>query len=108
LVARPHGRREHLAGVVELREPGQKAADRLDHRHPRKVPIETPYDLSRCSPRSSRPTWRRETPNLTAFGADPQEQCKNGDWRNFPGFKNEGDCVSFVATGGKNPPATSP
>ena len=32
-----------------------------------------------------------------------QDQCKNGAWRNFPGFKNQGDCVSFVATGGKNP-----
>jgi hypothetical protein len=31
-------------------------------------------------------------------------QCTNGGWRNFPGFKNQGDCVSFVATGGKNPP----
>jgi hypothetical protein len=34
-----------------------------------------------------------------------KEECKNGGWRNFPGFKNEGDCVSFVATRGKNPPA---
>jgi hypothetical protein len=33
-----------------------------------------------------------------------KEQCKNGGWRNFPGFKNEGDCVGFVATKGKNPP----
>jgi hypothetical protein len=32
------------------------------------------------------------------------EQCKNGGWVQF-GFKNEGGCVSFVATGGKNPPA---
>jgi hypothetical protein len=31
-------------------------------------------------------------------------QCKNGGWRSFPGFKNEGDCVSFVASKGKNPP----
>jgi hypothetical protein len=31
-------------------------------------------------------------------------QCKNSGWRNFPGFKNQGDCVSFVATGGNNPP----
>jgi hypothetical protein len=32
--------------------------------------------------------------------------CKNGHWREFkePSFKNQGDCVSFVATGGKNPP----
>jgi hypothetical protein len=34
-----------------------------------------------------------------------KEECKNGGWRSFPGFKNQGDCVSFVATGGKNPPA---
>jgi hypothetical protein len=33
-----------------------------------------------------------------------KDQCTNGGWRNFPGFKNQGDCVSFVATGGKNPP----
>ncbi len=31
-------------------------------------------------------------------------QCKNGGWRNFPGFKNQGQCVSFVATGGKKQP----
>jgi hypothetical protein len=34
-----------------------------------------------------------------------KEQCKNGDWRNFGVFKNQGDCVRFVATGGKNPPS---
>jgi hypothetical protein len=33
-----------------------------------------------------------------------KDQCENGGWRNFPVFKNQGDCVSFVATGGKNPP----
>jgi hypothetical protein len=32
-------------------------------------------------------------------------QCLHGGWRNFPQFKNQGDCVSFVASGGKNPPA---
>ena len=34
-----------------------------------------------------------------------KDECKNGGWRNFGVFKNQGDCVSFVATGGKNPPA---
>jgi len=34
-----------------------------------------------------------------------KEQCKNGGWRSFGVFRNQGDCVSFVATGGKNPPA---
>ena len=32
-------------------------------------------------------------------------ECKNGGWRDFGVFKNQGDCVSFVASGGKNPPA---
>ena len=27
-----------------------------------------------------------------------KDQCKNGGWRSFPGFKNQGDCVSFVTT----------
>jgi hypothetical protein len=35
------------------------------------------------------------------------DQCKNGGWRNLTDangtrFKNQGDCVSYVATGGKN------
>ena len=34
-------------------------------------------------------------------------QCTHGGWKNFPQFKNQGDCVSFVATGGKNPPTGS-
>jgi hypothetical protein len=34
-----------------------------------------------------------------------KDQCKNNGWRNFPQFKSQGECVSFVATGGKNPPA---
>jgi hypothetical protein len=34
-----------------------------------------------------------------------KDQCKNGGWRTFGVFKNQGDCVNFVATGGKNPPA---
>jgi hypothetical protein len=34
-----------------------------------------------------------------------KDQCKNGGWRDFGVFKNQCDCVSFVATGGKNPPA---
>jgi hypothetical protein len=38
-----------------------------------------------------------------------KEQCKKGGWETFGGvFKNQGDCVSFVATGGKNKPALLP
>jgi hypothetical protein len=33
-----------------------------------------------------------------------KDQCKKDGWRSFnnPTFKNQGDCVSYVATGGKN------
>lgn len=34
-----------------------------------------------------------------------KDQCKGDGWKQFnaPSFKNQGDCVSYVATGGKNP-----
>ena len=48
-------------------------------------------------------------PDFQAPPTTPQskEACKNGLWALYtnPAFKNQGDCVSFVATGGKNPPA---
>jgi hypothetical protein len=28
-----------------------------------------------------------------------KDACRHGGWREFPGFRNQGDCVSFVATG---------
>jgi hypothetical protein len=37
-----------------------------------------------------------------------KDQCKHGGWQTYGVFNNQGDCVSFVATGGKNPPANSP
>jgi hypothetical protein len=37
-----------------------------------------------------------------------QEQCKLGGWKSFGTmFKNQGDCVSFFATGGENRPSGS-
>ena len=36
------------------------------------------------------------------------DQCMKGGWQTFGIFKNQGDCVSFVSTGGKNPPANLP
>jgi hypothetical protein len=35
-----------------------------------------------------------------------KDECKDGAWKSFGVFKNQGDCVSWFATGGKNPPAT--
>jgi hypothetical protein len=34
--------------------------------------------------------------------------CKEGGWQTYGIFTNQGDCVSYVATGGKNRPAGSP
>jgi len=39
--------------------------------------------------------------------ATSKDQCKNGGWQTFGVFKNQGDCVSWIATDGKNPPAGS-
>ena len=42
-----------------------------------------------------------------SMGADilaSKDQCKDGGWASWGVFKNQGDCVSFVATDGKNPP----
>jgi len=40
------------------------------------------------------------------FESGDKEDCKNGGWKNFtspPGpFKNQGDCVSYFASGGRN------
>jgi|tagenome__1003787_1003787.scaffolds.fasta_scaffold20644048_2 hypothetical protein len=49
--------------------------------------------------------------NTTTYDFEPdtvpptsKDQCKNGGWQSFvsQGFKNQGDCVSYVSTGGKN------
>jgi len=37
-----------------------------------------------------------------------KEECKKDGWKAFNVFKNQGDCVSYVATGGKNLPANLP
>jgi hypothetical protein len=41
-----------------------------------------------------------ETGGITVHDAPPlptsKDQCKNGGWRNFPGFRNQGECVAFV------------
>jgi hypothetical protein len=41
--------------------------------------------------------------DITVHDAVPfptsKDQCKNGGWREFPGFKNQGQCVAFVERG---------
>jgi hypothetical protein len=36
-----------------------------------------------------------------------KDQCKKNGWRTYGVFKNQGNCISLVATGGENPPASS-
>jgi hypothetical protein len=47
------------------------------------------------------PEFTNETGDLVVTDAPPlptsKEQCKNDGWRNFPTFKNQGDCTSFVS-----------
>jgi hypothetical protein len=45
---------------------------------------------------------------VITFVATDKSQCKDGGWQtltdaNGTPFKNQGDCVSYVATGGRNP-----
>lgn len=44
-----------------------------------------------------------ESPTSNPFPTSKSE-CKDGGWRGFGLFKNQGDCVSYVATEGRNPP----
>ena len=43
----------------------------------------------------------------TAAFPTTKDQCKDGGWEAF-GFKNQGDCVSFIATQGKNEAGKTP
>lgn len=46
--------------------------------------------------------------NSTTYTFESAASCKGGGWQNFssaPGpFRNQGDCVSYFATGGENTP----
>jgi hypothetical protein len=48
------------------------------------------------------------TGDIVVVDAQPlptsKDQCKRGGWKTYGVFKNQGDCVSFVATGGENGP----
>jgi PA-IL-like protein len=44
------------------------------------------------------------TVNIAPALPTSKDQCKNGGWEQYGVFKNQGDCVSFVATNGQNGP----
>ena len=68
----------------------------------------TPFIVAERVPTDVSQTWT--VSNLHLGGptvASNKDSCKNGGWQtmtdaNGNSFKNQGDCVSFVATGGKN------
>lgn len=53
---------------------------------------------------AAKPSTNAGNPDLSGYTKD---QCKNGGWQNFknadgsPMFKNQGQCVSYFASGGK-------
>jgi hypothetical protein len=68
-----------------------------------------PYPTGRRFPFLLFPTnFTNETGDVVVTDRQPlptsKDQCKNAGWKSFGVFKNQGDCVSFVATNGKNPP----
>ena len=60
--------------------------------------------VARATNTMSRPTATATKTFVEAFPTG-KDQCKDDGWQTFGVFKNQGDCVSFVATGGKNSPA---
>lgn len=40
-----------------------------------------------------------------AYTGDAKASCKQDGWRDYGAFRNQGDCVSYFASGGRNPPA---
>ncbi len=56
--------------------------------------------VARATGTMSRPTATATKTFVEALPTD-KDQCKDGGWQTFGVFKNQGDCVSFVATGGK-------
>jgi hypothetical protein len=93
-----------VGGVISVEDNDGAGQDRLDGRFVTTLPSECPVPSEVVNPIVSG--------DVTVTDAQPmpisKDQCKNGGWRDFGVFENQGDCVSFVATGGKNPPANRP
>ena len=71
-------------------------------------PIPGPSDCS-SYPAGFQPqgptAFNRIEGDIVIIDTPSKDQCKNDGWRTFGVFNNQGDCLSFVATGGKNPPS---
>jgi hypothetical protein len=59
------------------------------------------YDVATDGVQFNDTTWNFELPPPMPTTKD---QCKDGGWQSYGVFKNQGDCVSWVQTGGANAP----
>jgi hypothetical protein len=84
-----------------LRSPG--SGDNVAERGQGEPSVGDPVQVSFLSA----PFDLNESANLTTPLPTGKDQCKDGGWQTFGVFKNQGDCVSFVATRGKNAPSGS-
>jgi hypothetical protein len=67
-------------------------------------------DVGWCWELTSGPNrcWFDNTGTITAtVTPTTAAQCKKDGWKSYGVFKNQGDCVSYVATNGENAPAGS-
>jgi hypothetical protein len=107
-----------VAGLIRVTDAGGPGSSQDIFEGPRAVDTSPPVTpLTDCS---NFPTaggdrfsvFADPTGDIVVRDAQPlptsKDQCKNGGWRDFGVFKNQGDCVSFFATGGDNPPSGGP
>ena len=82
--------------TVMLMDNGGNGSDVINSEDLRRAPTD-------CSPLNSPFQSTLVNGRAVVFDAPPlptsKDQCKNGGWRNFPQFTNQGDCVSFIETG---------
>jgi hypothetical protein len=91
------------AAIVLLVEDNGSSGDRVDWSFVSTVPAV-------CPPPSTVAENLEPFGDVTVVDAQPfptaRDQCKNGGWRDFGSvFRNQGDCVSYVATRERNRPA---
>jgi hypothetical protein len=89
-----------VGGVISVEDNDGAGQDRLDGRFVTTLPSECPVPSEVVNPIFSGDITVTDTQPFPISKGD----CKHGGWRTYVVFKNQGDCVSFVATGAKNPP----
>jgi hypothetical protein len=81
-----------IAGVAVAVEDDGPGNDRIDFHVLTVLPSNCPVPAQVFEPTVFGDVTVVDAPPLPTS----KEQCKNGGWRHFPAFRNQGDCVSFV------------